>query len=69
MPTERKIVPVVKKGLMITLENDDCDLDFWLSKIPNERVKAITLLVLSSLKPGTQMDRSHVVRRKIKDQD
>jgi hypothetical protein len=66
MPTERKIVPVVKKGLMITLENDDYDLEFWLSKTPNERVEAITLLVLSSIKPGTQIDRTHIVRRKIK---
>ena len=61
MKTPRKIVPVVKKGLLKDLEKEDSDLDYWLSKTPQERIAAITFLVMSSLKPGTRMDRTHVV--------
>jgi|GEM_PF-892282 len=61
MRAPRKIVPVVKKGLMKDLENDEDDLDYWLSKTPQERIAAITFLVMSSIKPGTRMDRTHVV--------
>jgi hypothetical protein len=61
MKTSRKIIPVVKKGPLKDIENDENDLDYWLSKTPNERIAAITFLVMSSLKPGTRMDRTHVV--------
>jgi hypothetical protein len=66
MNTHRKIVPVVKKGLLKELEAEDGDLDYWLSKTPNERIAAITFLVLSSIKPGTRMDRTHVVTIRIR---
>ena len=61
MKERRKIVPVVKKGLLKDLEDDDNDLEYWLSKTPNERAAAITFLVLSSIKPGARMDRTHIV--------
>ena len=66
MKTLRKIAPVVKKGLMKDIEDDDHDLEYWQSKTPNERMAAITFLVMSSIKPGTKMDRSHIVRIKMK---
>jgi len=66
MKSIRKIVPVVKKGLMKDIEDDDNDLEYWLSKTPGERIAAITFLVLSSIKPGTKMDRTHIVRIKAK---
>jgi hypothetical protein len=61
MKATRQILPIVKKGLMKDIENDDNDLAYWLSKTPNERAAAITFLVMSSIRPGTKMDRTHVV--------
>jgi hypothetical protein len=67
MQTQRKIAPVVKRGKLKEMENDDNDLEYWLSKTPKERVQAITLLVLNSIPSGTKMDRTHIVRRKMKE--
>ncbi len=66
MKPARNIVPVLKKGPLKDIENDDDDLAYWLSKTPNERVASITFLVLNSIKPGTRMDRTHVVVLKSK---
>jgi len=65
MKAPRQIVPILKKGLLKEIEHDENDLAYWLSKTPQERVAAITFLVLSSIKPGTRMDRTHVVRIKV----
>jgi len=66
MSVARKIVPFVQKGLLRELENDENDFAYWQSKKPVERVRAITFLVLSSLKSGAKMDRSHIEKRKLK---
>jgi len=47
---------------------DDADRDvaYWLSKTPQERIAAVTFLVMQTLKPGARMDKTIVVKRKMK---
>lgn len=61
---KRKIVPVVKKGLMKNMGDED-DLAYWLSRPVKERLAAVTTLVSASLKKGERMNRSIVGRRKL----
>ncbi len=61
MKSPRKIAPVVKKGPLKEIETDESDIEYWLTKTPNERIAAITFLVMNSIMPGTRMDRTHVV--------
>jgi hypothetical protein len=67
MTQKREIAMVVKKGLIKDLEDDDSDLEYWLSKTPLERIRQVTSLVLASIKTGTKMDRTHIVYRKMKE--
>lgn len=44
---------------------EDNDLDFWLSKTPQERLKAVTTLVRQNLPIGQRMDKTFVVKRRL----
>ncbi|MGV3599986.1 MAG: hypothetical protein ACO1N1_02220 [Dyadobacter fermentans] len=42
------------------------DLDYWLKKTPQERLEAVTFLVMQMLEPGQRMDKTVFIRRKLK---
>ena len=51
---------------MKTYDQASQDLEYWLSKTPQERIAAVTFLVNQQLKPGQKMDRTVFFRRKLK---
>jgi hypothetical protein len=64
---DRKIAPVVRKVLLQHANDESRDLAYWLSKTPQERIAAVTFLVSQSLKEGERMDKTKIVKRKLKD--
>ncbi len=42
------------------------DLLYWLSRAPKERIEAVTFIISQSLKPGQRLDRSAVVKKRVK---
>ena len=59
-----RITPVVKKGLMKEIDEQE-DLLYWLSKPPRERIEAVTFIVSQFLKPGQRLDKTAIVKRKL----
>lgn len=60
-----KIVPVVRKAILKEIDEEYEDMLYWLSRSPQERVAEVTRLISHSLKPGQQMDKTMVVKRKL----
>jgi len=58
-----KIVPVVRKAILKEIDEEQEDIDYWLSKTPVERIAAVTSLIRQSLTPGQRMDKTIVVKR------
>lgn len=58
-----KIVPVVRKAFLKEIDEEQEDINYWLTKSPVERVAAVTNLVRQSLQPGQRMDKTMVVKR------
>ena len=61
------MMPVVKKAKMRDLDNSYEDMQFWLTKTPQERIAAVTQLRKGFLQDGQRMDRTVVVKRKLHD--
>jgi hypothetical protein len=62
----RKIVPIANKGPLKGFEEKQKDLDYWLSRSPQERVAAVTSIIRQSMAIGQKMDRSVYGTRKMK---
>ncbi|MBO9614680.1 MAG: hypothetical protein J7619_18410 [Dyadobacter sp.] len=62
----RKIAMVKRQFDMKTHDQANEDLEYWLTKTPQERIAAVTFLVNQQLKPGQKMDRTVFIRRKLK---
>ena len=45
---------------------EDEDFDYWLSQPVVERLRAVTLLVSQSVRPGQRLDKSVMHTRKLK---
>jgi len=58
-----RIVPVVRKATLREIDEDLEDMQYWLSRPPQERIAAVTQLISKSLKPGQRMDKTHIVKR------
>ncbi|MES2278328.1 MAG: hypothetical protein V4592_20015 [Bacteroidota bacterium] len=58
-----KIVPVVRKAMLKEIDEEQEDINYWLTKSPIERIAAVTSLIRQSLKPGQRMDKTFVVKR------
>ena len=58
-----KIAPVVRKAILKEIDEEQEDINFWLSKTPVERIAAVTSLIRQSLTPGQRMDKTIVVKR------
>ncbi|GGH22172.1 hypothetical protein ACN9ML_02080 [Dyadobacter endophyticus] len=63
----RKIAMVKRVVDMKTHCQPSDDLEYWLSKTPQERLAAVTFLVNQMLKPGERMDKTVFIRRKLKE--
>ena len=60
-----KIMPVVKKRPLSTVEEQKEDLEYWLSQPARDRIAAVTYIISQSLQVGQKMDRTSVVKRKM----
>lgn len=62
----RKIMPIVRKVALKEANDDANDLNYWMEKTPSERLSGLTFLVRQSIKKGQRMDKTHVVKGKLK---
>lgn len=62
-----KMTHVVRTSALHEIDEKKEDLAYWLSRSPEERIAAVTFIVLQSLKAGQRMNRSIVQKRKMKD--
>jgi hypothetical protein len=58
--------PVVRKGRLAEIDETTEDILYWRARPAQERIAAVTFLVLQSLPKGARMDKSIVVKRKLK---
>ncbi|MGB4776161.1 MAG: hypothetical protein WBP45_13365 [Daejeonella sp.] len=62
----RQIKLVVNKFDMNEVDQSFEDMNYWLSKTPQERLAAVTFLINQNLKPGQRMDKTKFSRIKMK---
>lgn len=62
----RKIAMVKRQVDMKTSDQAADDLEYWLSRTPQERIAAVTFLVNQMLKPAQRMDKTIFSQRKMK---
>lgn len=61
----RKIVPVVRKVMMKEANDEQNDLEYWLSRPVSERAMAVTQIINQSLTKGQRMDKTKLVKKNI----
>ncbi len=61
------IAPVVNKIPLTSLDEKMSDLNYWLAQPIVKRLEAVTCLIAQTVDlKTTRMDKTHVVRRKLK---
>ena len=61
------IAPVLHKASLKSLDEKMNDLNYWLAQPLVKRVEAVTFLISQTVDlKTTRMDKSHVVRRKLR---
>jgi hypothetical protein len=61
------IAPVLHKAPLKSFDEKMYDLDYWLAQPLIKRLEAVTFLISQTVDlKTTRMDKSHVVRRKLK---
>jgi len=63
---ERKIIPIVRKVALKEANDYKQDLNYWMGKTPAERLAAVTFLSRQSIKKGQRMDKTNIVKRRLK---
>lgn len=63
---ERKISAVVRRVSLKEADDYINDLAYWLAKTPSERLLSVTSLIRQSLYKGQSLDKTRMVRRKLK---
>jgi hypothetical protein len=62
-----KIAPVLHKAPLNSLNEKMNDLNYWLAQPLVKRLEAVTFLISQTVDlTTTRMDKTHVVRRKLK---
>ena len=62
-----KIAPVLHKAPFNSLDEKMNDLNYWLAQPLVKRLEAVTFLISQTVDlTTTRMDKTHVVRRKLK---
>lgn len=59
----REIVPVLRRVMMKDANDDQHDLQYWLSKSVKERASAVTQIISPSLTKGQRMDKTRLVKK------
>jgi hypothetical protein len=59
----RKIAPVVRKVTLKDANDEQNDLEYWLSRPIKERAAAVTFIISQSLKRGQRLDKTKLVKR------
>ena len=62
----RKIMPIVRKVALKEANDYGQDLNYWMGKTPAERLAAVTFLARQSIKKGQRMDKTNIIKRKLK---
>lgn len=62
----RKMAMVANRVNMRQHDDEAADLAYWLSRPAKERLEAVTSLSAQFMKKGQRMDRSHVVKRRVR---
>ena len=60
-----KIMPVLKKRPLNTIQEQKEDLEYWLNQPARDRIAAVTFIISQSLVAGQTMDKTSVVKRKM----
>jgi hypothetical protein len=63
---ERKMAMVSKQISLKDTNQDSYDLEYWLSKTPQERLQTVTLLIRQNMTIGQKMDRTFSTKRFMK---
>ncbi len=61
----RMIAPVVRKVLLKEANDEDRDLEYWLSKSVQERAKAVTQIIFQSLKKDQGLDKTYIIQKRV----
>lgn len=61
-----KITPVIKKRPLSVVREKTEDVDYWLKQPAADRIAAVTFIISQSLQKGQKMDKTFVVKRKMK---
>jgi len=62
---DRKIVPIVRKVMLKDANDEQRDLEYWLSRPVRERAAAVTAIISQSLEKGQRMDKTRIVKGKM----
>lgn len=62
---DMKIIRVVRQAVLKELDESYEDMQYWLSKTPQERIAAVTQLRSHCLTPGQRIDKTVVIKRKL----
>ncbi len=62
----RKIIPILRKVALKEANDYRQDLNYWMAKTPVERLSAVTFLVRQSIKMDQKMDKTNIIKRKLK---
>ena len=63
---QRKMAIVAKQINLKDPNQEESDLDYWLSKTPQERLQAVTFLIRQNMAIGQKMDRTVSSKRMMK---
>ena len=63
---ERKMAMVSKQISLKDINQDAYDLEYWLSKTPQERLQTVTFLIRQNMPIGQKMDRTYSAKRLMK---
>jgi hypothetical protein len=63
---ERKMAMVSKQIKLKDTNQDSYDLEYWLSKTPQERLQTVTFLIRQNMTIGQKMDRTFSTKRLMK---
>ncbi|MFN3852325.1 MAG: hypothetical protein ACK4NY_23010 [Spirosomataceae bacterium] len=63
---QRKIAMVANQIHLKDPHQEEADLAYWLSKTPQERLQAVTLLIRQHIPVGQRMDRTVSAKRTMK---
>lgn len=63
---DRKIVPILRKVALKEANDYEQDLSYWMAKTPAERLSALTFLVRQSIKRDQKMDKTKIIKGKLR---